>query len=127
VKKLFWLLPLLSGGIVMGCLVYCRFWWTPRPMSLTDPDFSIICWLFCRTMNPFWFYLGILISSLSLLAGIMMRYKRKGAKPITLLTGILNIPTGLLNFISYYYYRSCVYQRKETASGEKTPWSIFPL
>jgi hypothetical protein len=103
VKKIVWFLPLISGGIVIGCLVYCRFWWTPHPMGLGDPDCSIICWLFCRTMNPLWFYLGILFSSTSLLAGIMMRYNKRQARLITLIAGILIIPTGLLNFISYYY------------------------
>jgi hypothetical protein len=105
VRKM-WLLPLVSGGIVLGCLVYCRFWWTPVPMGLTDPDTSVICWLFCSTMNPLWFNAGVLFSSASFLGGIMMRYHKQGARLITLIGGILIIPTGLINLIPYFYYKN---------------------
>jgi cytochrome c biogenesis protein CcdA len=74
-------------------------------MGLGDPDCSIICWLFCRTMDLLWFYMGILFSSISILAGIMLRYNNKYARLITLIAGILLIPTGLLNFIAYFYVR----------------------
>ena len=108
VMRWIWLLPLISGGIVLGCLVYCRFWWTPTSMGLSDPDCSIICWLFCSTMNPLWFNLGILFSSTSLLGGIMMRYNIRRARLMTLIGGILIFPTGLINLIPYYYYKSPV-------------------
>ena len=103
--KWLWFLPLLSGGIVLGCLIYCRFWWTPVSMGLWDPDCSIICWLFCNTMNLRWFYLGVLFSSASLLAGMMMRYNISGARLINLISGILIVPAGLINLIPYFYSR----------------------
>jgi len=56
-------------------------------------------------MNLLWFYIGILFSSISILAGIMLRYNKRYARLITLIAGILLIPTGLLNLIAYYYVR----------------------
>lgn len=98
--------PLLSGGIVLGCLVYCRFWWTPRPMSLTDPDCSIVCWMFCNTMSSFWFSLGVLFSLISLLSSVMICYNVKRAKLITLISGLLIFPSGLINLAPYFYYKN---------------------
>jgi hypothetical protein len=95
-----WLLPLVSGGIVLGCLVYCRFWWTPAPMGFGDPDTSIICWLFCKTLNPLWFYLGMVFCLFSFYGSIMMRFRRKKAGILTLIGGVLIIPAGFLNLIS---------------------------
>ncbi len=100
-----WFLPLLSGGVVLGCLLYCRFWWTPVPMGFTDPDTSVVCWLFCRTLNTFWFYLGVLFSSFSILSGIIYRFRTKQAGWFLFITGLLIAPTGFINLVSFYFFR----------------------
>jgi hypothetical protein len=100
-----WLLPLVSGGIVIGCLLYCRVWWTPHPMSLTDPDCSIVCWMFCNTMSNFWLSLGILFSLVSIIGGAMMRFNVKSAMLVTIMGGVLIVPSGLINLIPIYIAR----------------------
>lgn len=94
-----WLLPVISGSMVLACLVYCRIWWTPHPMTLTDPDESIICWMFCSTMNNAWFSLGLLLALLSITGAVMMRSESRHAKTLAIVTGILLLPIGLINFI----------------------------
>lgn len=94
-----WLLPLVSGGMVLICLVYCRVWWTPHPMTLGDPDESIVCWMFCKTMSNLWFALGLLCSLLSISGGVMIRSNSKPGKMAVLISGILILPAGLLNFV----------------------------
>jgi len=101
-----WFLPLLSGVIVLGCLIYCRFWWTPSPMGFTDPDTSVVCWLFCKTQNTFWFYLGVLFSFLSILSGMMWRLGTKHAGWFMFITGLLIAPTGFINLFSFYYIKN---------------------
>lgn len=101
-----WVLPVVSGAIVTLCFLYCRYFWSPRPMTLTDPDTSIICWLYCYSMNKYWFYAGILFSSISITGGIMMLFKKSKARVVALTGGILIVPTGLINFIAYYFYKT---------------------
>jgi hypothetical protein len=100
-----WFLPILSGVIVLSCLIYCRFWWTPMPMGLTDPDTSVVCWLFCKTQNTFWFYLGVLFAFFSISSGIMWRFGTKHTKWTLFITGLLIAPTGFINLVSFYFYR----------------------
>jgi len=94
-----WLSPLISGGMVLICLVYCRIWWTPHPMTLGDPDESVICWMFCSTMSNVWFSLGLIFALLSITGGIMMRSEFRQGKTLALIGGILLLPVGCINFI----------------------------
>ncbi len=105
-ERWLWLLPLISGGVVLGCLVYCRIWWTPAPMGIGDPDCSVVCWMFCRTMNNVWFALGVLFSFISLQGSVMMLFHMRRARMVTLVGGILILPSGLLNLIAFYYKKS---------------------
>jgi hypothetical protein len=105
-ERWLWLLPLISGGIVLGCLVYCRLWWTPVPMGIGDPDCSVVCWMFCSTMNNFWFALGVLFSFISLHGSVMMLFNMRRARMVTLVGGLLILPSGLLNLIAFYYKKS---------------------
>jgi hypothetical protein len=75
-------------------------------MGIGDPDCSVVCWMFCSTMNNFWFTLGVLFSFVSLLGGVMMLFNTRRARMVTLIGGILILPSGLLNLISYYYKKS---------------------
>jgi hypothetical protein len=56
-------------------------------------------------MKPLWFNLGVLFSSASLFGGILMRYQKRWARLMTLISGILIMPTGLINLIPYFYYK----------------------
>ena len=94
-----WLMPLITGAMVLSCLVYCRIWWTPHPMTLNDPDESILCWMFCSTMKNAWFTLGIICALLSITGAVMMRSESRHAKKLAIVAGILLLPIGLINFI----------------------------
>ena len=100
-----WVLPVVSGAAVILCFLYCRYFWSPRPMTLTDPDTSIICWLYCYSLNSNWFYLGIVFSTISVIGGIMMLFNMSKARIISIIGGVLIIPAGLINFISCYFYK----------------------
>jgi hypothetical protein len=108
IAALNWLLPLISGMIVFSCLFYCRFWWIPHPMTFADPDESFVCWMFCKTMSNYWFSLGLLFSAASMLGGVLMRLNIKSAWLITLLSGMLLLPAGLMNLISLYISKKVV-------------------
>ena len=71
-------------------------------MTLSDPDESIICWMFCKTMSNVWFSPGVLCSLLSIAGGVMIRSDIKRGKMVALIGGILILPAGLLNFIPLY-------------------------
>lgn len=98
-----WTAPIVSGTGVLLCLIYCRIWWTPRPMALSDPDESIICWMFCSTMNDVLFYMGIIFALLSMAGGVMVRSDLKKGTIISLISGVLLVPIGIINFIPVYY------------------------
>jgi purine-cytosine permease-like protein len=74
-------------------------------MGLTDPDTSVVCWLFCRTLNTFWFYLGVVLSLLSIVSGIACFYNSKLTGWFLLATGLLIAPTGFINLVPFYFIR----------------------
>ena len=110
-----WLMPLVSGGMVLICLIYCRIWWTPHPMTLGDPDESIICWMFCSTMNNFWFSLGVLFSLLSITGGVMIRSDFRQGKTLASIGGILLLPVGFINFIPLYVSKKSAFTNQRSA------------
>jgi hypothetical protein len=71
-------------------------------MTITDPDESFLCWMFCKTLSNVWFSLGVTASLLSIAGGAMIRRNMSGGKALTVISGALLLPVGLLNFIPLY-------------------------
>lgn len=91
-----WLFPIFSGSIVITCVVYCAMWWKPHPMTILDVDCSIVCWNFCRTMSNTWASIAILVAAISILSGILFKLKNKYATVLSLFSGILTLPVGIM-------------------------------
>jgi len=92
--------PILSGVLVAACLVYCRFWWMPHPMTWRDGDCSIICWFYCATMSLGWLMTGFAVSLTSVYAGVFSAKLKLNAGWLNLILGCLLFPTGILNLYS---------------------------
>ncbi len=101
-----WLFPVFSGFIVISCVVYCLIWWQPHPMTIFDVDCSIVCWNFCRTMSKFWAAVAIIVASLSVLSGILFKFKSKYAIALAAFSGVLTLPVGVLPLITIWLNRN---------------------
>jgi len=97
----FWA-PVLSGGFVAACLVYCMYWWEPTPMTWKDPDCSIVCWFYCATLHILWAVLGLFVSGLSILAGLLSRRMGTLSRGLNVIAGFALFPAGLLNFVALW-------------------------
>ncbi|MFQ5965534.1 MAG: hypothetical protein ACE5KZ_14760 [Candidatus Scalinduaceae bacterium] len=103
-QKISWLFPVFSGFIIIYCVVYCLFWWKPHPMTIFDIDCSIVCWNFCRTMSIFWAAVAIMIASLSIISGILFKFKSSYAVVLMALTGVLTLPVGILPLFTVWLH-----------------------
>jgi len=100
-----WVLPIISGLLLMGCANYCFFIWVPPPTrSFIVPDIGIICGIYCGTLSKL---AGVftIISSLGLiLAGIAEAkgYFKAGAL-LAIFFGLICVPVGLLAIFSGFF------------------------
>jgi hypothetical protein len=96
------LLPLLSGLLIGGCLVYCAVWWIPHPMALGDLDCSPSCWAYCVTQSPLWAAVTVIFSAELCAIGILITVSPTPRRHLTaLIVGIITFPTGFLAMIPW--------------------------
>ena len=111
-QHLLGLLPITSGLLIGACLVYCTIWWIPHPMTFADPDCSIACWAYCATQNPLWGTLTAVLAAGLCFGGILILSRKKQGLKISLVLGILTLPTGFLAAIPFALIRWTLRQRE---------------
>lgn len=90
-----WLLgyPILA---MLGWTTYCRFFWPKlEPATWNAPSYTIACWLYCSSYEPFWSNIAYGIAGVGIIATIFAYlYTEKAKYPIATF-GILAFPLGI--------------------------------
>lgn len=81
---------------MLGWTTYCRFFWPKlEPATWNAPSYTIACWLYCSSYDPFWSNLAFGIVGIGIIATILAyRYTKNAKYPIATF-GILAFPLGI--------------------------------
>ncbi|WP_445664336.1 hypothetical protein [Fodinibius sp. AD559] len=81
---------------MLGWTTYCRFFWPKlEPATWNAPSYTIACWLYCSSYEPFWSNIAYGIVGVGIIATICAcLYTQKAKYPIATF-GILAFPLGI--------------------------------
>lgn len=75
---------------------YCRFFWPKlEPPTWNAPSYTVACWLYCSSYDPFWSNLAFAIAGFGVLAGILAYRGMRGGTLLLALFGVLAFPLGI--------------------------------
>jgi len=100
-----YLLAVLSGVLLLGCIGYCLILWVPPPVRvLIMPDIGVLCGLYCGQRLPYLAWLTVSAGMLMLAAAYLMYrgYNRLGGA-LAVISGVFILPVGLLGFLAAYF------------------------
>jgi len=103
--KWHWLLPIVSGLLLLGCANYCFFIWTPRPVrSFIVADIGIICGIYCGTLSKFAAALTLITGAGLIAGGVFLRLGFiRTSIWLSVIFGIVSIPVGIPAIFSAFF------------------------
>lgn len=105
-------LPVIS---MLTWTTYCRFFWPKLyPPTWNAPSYTLVCWLYCSTYNPFWSNLAYMIVVLGAVTALVAYRRNRFGDYGFAVFGILALPLGLPAL--FEAYRRIVARRRSIPS-----------
>ncbi len=82
--------------MMLAFTTYCRFFWVqPAPPTWNAPSFTLLCWGYCATYEPFWSNLAYAVALFGAGATYLACRQAPSAKYALMTFGVLALPLGL--------------------------------
>lgn len=89
-------LSALPVTVMLGFTTYCRFFWPKlHPSTWNAPSYTLVCWGYCSTYDPFWSNLAYSVAFFGAGATYLAYRESSYAKHALATFGILSFPLGV--------------------------------